>query len=91
MIPYNFTDAGRGYINIVKSDGNPDTKFVLYTDRDNGYGMYTSDYGVDDDEWQLHRLAQPATPGILQRGRWPVLSPEHGHGSGSGQERPGPG
>ena len=61
MIPYNFTDAGRGYINFVKSDGNPETKFVLYTERANGYGMYTSDYGVDDDEWQLHRLAQPAT------------------------------
>ena len=61
MIPYNFTDVGRGYINIVKNDGNPETKFVLYTDRDNGYGMYTTDYGVDDDEWQLHRLAQPAT------------------------------
>ena len=61
MIPYNFTDAGRGYINITKTDGNPETKFVLYTDRDNGYGMYTSDFGVDDDSYQVHRLARPGT------------------------------
>ena len=61
MIPYEFTEAGRGYIDIRKTDGNPETKFILYTDRDNGYGMYTSDYGVDDDEFKLHRLAKPAT------------------------------
>ena len=61
MIPYQFTNAGRGYLDIEKIDGNPETKFVLYTGRDNGYGMYTSDYGVDDDAFQVHRLARPQT------------------------------
>ena len=61
MIPYIFTDTGRGALRIEKTDGNPDTKFILYTDRGNGYGMYTTDYGVDDDEYQMHRLARPET------------------------------
>ena len=61
MIPYSFIENDRGGITFTKRDGNPETKFVLFTERDNGYGMYTDNYGVDDDEWQLHRLARPAS------------------------------
>ena len=61
MFPYVFTAAGRGYINITKTDGQEETRFILYTQRSNGYGGYTSDYGCHDDEYQLHRLSRPGT------------------------------
>ena len=61
MFPYAFIAAGRGYIDIRKTDGEEETRFILYTQRSNGYGGYTSDYGCDDDEFRLHRLARPGT------------------------------
>ena len=59
MIPYRFTEEAPGHIRITKTDGNPDTRYVMFTERSNGYGMYTSDYGVDEDSSRLHRLASP--------------------------------
>ena len=60
-LPYQFLDAGQGSINIVKMDGLADTRFVLYSERDNGYGIYTSDYGVASTEYRLSRVARPQT------------------------------
>ena len=61
-IPYSFLASGsRGGIKIEKIDNNPDTRFLLYTERGNQFGYYTDDNGCTNPVYELHRLAQPKT------------------------------